>query len=107
MRNDISICVVGSINLDLVARIKDFPLPGETVTNAVLHRFPGGKGGNQALAAKRLGAEVFMVGRVGIDPVADEALFNLRSEEVDTSYCKPLKDHYTGLAGEMLRGEVE
>jgi ribokinase len=98
MTNDISIAVIGSINLDIVANVKDFPLPGETVTNAVVNRFPGGKGANQALAAHRLGASVFMVGRVGNDPVADEALHTLREEGVDLSYCKPLDDHATGLA---------
>lgn len=98
MRNDISIAVIGSINLDIVAHVKDFPLPGETVTNAVVNRFPGGKGANQALAAHRLGASVFMVGRVGNDPVADEALHTLLEEGVDTSYCKPLDDFSTGLA---------
>ncbi|MFC1777805.1 ribokinase [Pseudomonadota bacterium] len=98
MRNDISIAVIGSINLDIVAHVKDFPLPGETVTNAVVNRFPGGKGANQALAAHRLGASVYMVGRVGNDPVADEALHTLLEEGVDTSYCKPLDDFSTGLA---------
>ena len=98
MRNDISIAVIGSINLDIVAHVKDFPLPGETVTNAVVNRFPGGKGANQALAAHRLGASVFMVGRVGNDPVADEALHTLLEEGVDVSYCKPLDGFSTGLA---------
>ena len=98
MRNDISIAVIGSINLDIVAHVKDFPLPGETVTNAVVNRFPGGKGANQALAAHRLGASVYMVGRVGNDPVADEALHTLLEEGVDVSYCKPLDDFSTGLA---------
>ena len=98
MINDISIAVIGSINLDIVANVKKFPVPGETVTNAVVNRFPGGKGANQALAAHRLGASVFMVGRVGNDPVADEALYTLREEGVDTSYCRPLDGYSTGLA---------
>jgi ribokinase len=98
MKNDISIAIIGSINLDIVASVKDFPQPGETVTNAVVNRFPGGKGANQALAAHRLGASVFMVGRVGKDPAADEALQTLREEEVDLTFCKPLNDFSTGLA---------
>lgn len=98
MKNDISIAIIGSINLDIVANVKDFPLPGETVTNAVVNRFPGGKGANQALAAHRLGATVFMIGRVGDDPIADEALQTLRKEEIDLSYCKSLEGHSTGLA---------
>ena len=98
MNKDISIAIIGSINLDIVASVKNFPQPGETITNAVVHRFPGGKGANQALAAHRLGATVFMVGRVGDDPLADEALHTLREEGVDLSYCRPLKDTSTGLA---------
>ena len=98
MSKDLSIAIIGSINLDIVASVKDFPQPGETITNAVVHRFPGGKGANQALAAHRLGASVFMVGRVGDDPLADEALHTLREEDVDLSYCRPLKDTSTGLA---------
>jgi ribokinase len=98
MKKEISIAIIGSINLDIVAHVRDFPQPGETVTNAVVHRFPGGKGANQALAAHRLGAAVFMVGRVGNDAVAEEALYALRQEGVDLSYCKPLENHATGLA---------
>jgi ribokinase len=69
-----SIAVVGSINLDLVARCERLPRPGETLTDATFERVPGGKGANQALAAARLGADVAMVGAVGNDPFADEAL---------------------------------
>jgi ribokinase len=98
MMKDISIAVIGSINLDMVATVKAFPRPGETVTNAVLKRFPGGKGANQATAARRLGARVYMVGRVGEDTVANEALQTLRDEGVDLSYCKALSGVATGLA---------
>ena len=98
MSNNISIAVIGSINLDIVANVKNFPRPGETITNAVVNRFPGGKGANQALAAHRLGASVFMVGRVGDDPAADEALQTLREEDVDLTYCRRLEDFSTGLA---------
>ena len=64
------ITVVGSINLDIVAAAPSLPAPGETVTGATLSRHPGGKGANQALAARRLGAEVSLIGRVGDDAVA-------------------------------------
>ena len=77
------IAVVGSINLDLVARSKRLPRPGETVTDATFERIPGGKGANQALAASRLGAEVRMIGAVGDDVFADEALALLRDGAVD------------------------
>lgn len=98
MFKHITIAVIGSINLDLVATVKRFPQPGETVTNAVLQRFGGGKGANQALAAQRLGARVFMIGRVGQDPAAEEALHTLRKEGVDLSFCSSLPDVATGLA---------
>ena len=92
------IAVVGSVNLDLVARVERFPLPGETVTDAVVSRFPGGKGANQAVAARRLGAQVAMLACVGDDPVADEVLRNLREHDIDLSGCHTLSGMATGLA---------
>lgn len=107
MKQKVSIAVIGSINLDIVAHVADFPQPGETVTNAVVKRFPGGKGANQAVAAHRLGASVFMVGRVGSDSFADEALKTLRDEGIDLSYCKPLENFATGLALIVVTAEGE
>jgi ribokinase len=72
------VAVVGSINLDLVARCERLPRPGETLTDATFERIPGGKGANQALAAARIGAAVRMIGAVGTDPFAEEALALLR-----------------------------
>ena len=74
--------VVGSINLDLVARCERLPDRGETVTDAEFARVPGGKGANQAVAAARVGADVRMVGCVGDDAFADEALAGLRAAGV-------------------------
>ncbi|MDO8297591.1 MAG: PfkB family carbohydrate kinase [Caulobacter sp.] len=79
------ITVVGSVNLDFVATARTLPAPGETVTGATLARHPGGKGANQALAARRLGAAVRLIGRVGADGMADEALALLKAEGVDLS----------------------
>ena len=78
-----SIAVVGSINLDLVVRCERLPRPGETLTGATFERVPGGKGANQALAAARLGADVAMVGAVGNDSFAEEALALLAERGVD------------------------
>jgi ribokinase len=75
--------VVGSINLDLVASADRLPRPGETVTGATFSRYPGGKGANQAVAAARLGASVRMVGAVGEDATAEEAIVGLREADVD------------------------
>jgi ribokinase len=74
--------VVGSINLDLVARVERLPRPGETVSGATLERVPGGKGANQAVAAARLGARVMLRGAVGADSFAEEALAELREAQV-------------------------
>jgi len=98
MSKVVSVAVIGSINMDIVASVEQFPQPGETITNAVVNRFPGGKGANQALAARRLGASVFMIGRVGKDMFANEALHSLREEGVDLSYCRELESVTTGLA---------
>jgi len=94
----VSITVVGSVNLDFVASAASLPGPGETVTGATLARHPGGKGANQALAARRLGAEVKLVGRVGADAMADEALALLRLEGVDLSDCAAIAGEATGVA---------
>lgn len=79
----VSLTVVGSINLDFVATAASLPAPGETVTGATLARHPGGKGANQALAARRLGAQVKLIGATGRDGMADEALGLLRRDGVD------------------------
>ena len=88
--------VVGSINLDLVARAERLPRPGETVSGASFSRVPGGKGANQAVAAARLGAEVAMVGCVGGDEHAEEALAELRESGVEQRWL--VKDASTGIA---------
>jgi ribokinase len=75
--------VVGSINLDLVAKVERLPRPGETLSGATLERIPGGKGANQAVAAARLGATVRMVGCVGADGNAGDALAGLRAAGVE------------------------
>jgi ribokinase len=78
-----SLTVVGSINLDLVARVERLPRSGETVTALSFERIPGGKGANQAVAAARLGAHVQFVGAVGNDAFAREALVNLLELDLD------------------------
>ena len=89
--------VVGSINLDLVATAPRLPRAGETVTGATLARHPGGKGANQALAARRLGAEVDLIGAVGWDPMADEALLLVKAYGVGLEQILIEDDEPTGV----------
>jgi ribokinase len=77
------IIVFGSINIDLVTRVDALPKAGETVASPGYALVPGGKGANQALAARRAGAEVVMVGAVGRDGFADLALDMLAADGVD------------------------
>ena len=90
------ITVVGSVNLDLVARVDRLPEPGETVGGATFSRIPGGKGANQAVACARLGADVTMIAAVGRDPMADEALAGLREASVRLEL--QVRDEPTGVA---------
>ena len=77
------IVVVGSINLDLVARVARLPRAGETLAGMGFASCPGGKGANQALAARRAGASVALFGAVGNDAFAAPALELLRADGVD------------------------
>ena len=88
--------MVGSINLDLVVRAERLPRPGETVSGANFSRVPGGKGANQAVAAARLGAAVTMIGCVGNDELAEEALAGLREAGVEERWLA--KEAPTGIA---------
>ena len=93
-----TITVVGSINLDFVASAPALPRAGETVTGATLARHPGGKGANQALAARRLGAGVRLIGRVGADAMAGEATALLEAAGVDLSGVDQDPEAPTGVA---------
>jgi ribokinase len=99
------IIVVGSVNLDLVARCERLPRPGETVTGASFARVPGGKGANQALAAARLGAEVRLVAAVGQDAYAEEALATLAGEGVELDLRRLAAP--TGVALILVGGDGE
>jgi ribokinase len=90
--------VIGSINLDIVARVQTLPRPGETVSGGVLAHYPGGKGANQALAARKLGAEVAMFGCVGNDGARDQALALLQANQVDLKGVTILDGVATGVA---------
>jgi ribokinase len=92
------VAVLGSINMDLVIRVRALPRPGDTVLGDRLLQFAGGKGGNQAVAAARLGAEVRMFGRVGTDAFGDELLRGLEDDRVDISGVARDVDEPSGAA---------
>jgi ribokinase len=80
-----AILAVGSINTDLVVRVDQFPIPGETVYGSEFATYAGGKGANQAAAAARLGSQVSMLGAVGDDVNSSERLSDLRDAGVDVA----------------------
>jgi ribokinase len=80
-----SVVVVGSVNVDLVVRVPTLPRPGETVVGGGFTTVPGGKGANQAVAAAKLGARVWMVGLIGDDTFGRESRRDLEDNGVDVS----------------------
>ena len=91
------ITVLGSTNLDLIGTVSRIPHPGETVPGDKFSMAAGGKGANQALAARRAGAEVHMFASAGTDSFADEALRLLRQDGVDLSGLR-IAEGPTGIA---------
>ena len=92
------VIVVGSLNMDLVARSSRIPKPGETIIGGEFRTVPGGKGANQAVAAARMGAEVSMVGRLGQDAFAQPLLENLSAAGIDYTFVKQDPGAATGVA---------
>ena len=95
------ILVFGSINIDLLVPVPALPRPGETVLGSDYALLPGGKGANQALAARRAGAEVILAGAVGGDAFADAALELLRLDGVDLGLVRRV-ERPTGCAAIMV-----
>ncbi|HLK21401.1 MAG TPA: ribokinase [Bryobacteraceae bacterium] len=96
-----SLVVVGSLNMDFVVTVDQLPAPGQTVLGRNFQMIPGGKGGNQACAAGRLGANslsVRMVGRVGYDLFADHLKASLSAASVDVSAVHATRSQPTGVA---------
>jgi ribokinase len=76
------VCVVGSVNMDHVFTVASLPHPGETVMASTVRLVPGGKGGNQAIAAARAGADVQLVAALGDDPTGDQLRAHLQANGV-------------------------
>lgn len=91
------IIVVGSSNVDLTARVRRLPLPGETIGGATLLRANGGKGANQAVAAARMGAEVVFLTCLGNDASGEMLSAQFAADGIDTS-CIKLSATPTGTA---------
>lgn len=91
-------CVVGSINMDLVAKVDRFPKPGETRTGTTFGTYPGGKGANQAVALGRLGAAVTMAGKIGGDVFGSSYQMTFDTEGVDRSIVEVVDRLSTGVA---------
>lgn len=101
------VIVVGSVNVDLVVTVERLPAAGETVTGGAFARHHGGKGGNQAVAAARLGARVAFVGAVGDDAFGAEARAALIAEGVDCSGLETLPGSSTGVALILVDARAE
>lgn len=93
-----TVAVVGSLNMDLVVRVPRLPVAGETLAGHTFAQVPGGKGGNQAVAAARLGARVAMIGLVGADGNGAALRAGLEAEAIDCSALATCEHAPTGVA---------
>jgi ribokinase len=102
-----SIVVLGSINMDLVGHVNQFPRPGETLTGSAFTTTPGGKGANQAVACARLGALTHMIGRVGSDSFGKVLKDHLVKEGVDVSWVLEDPANHSGVAMILINQHAE
>jgi len=102
-----AVVVVGSVNADYVVRVTRRPLPGETVLADSLEVLPGGKGANQALAARRCGAAVELVACVGLDAAGSARLAELERAGIGTAAVARVATAPTGSAFITLTDEGE
>lgn len=92
------ICVIGSLNMDLVLKINDIPKVGETILSKSYEKIAGGKGANQAIAAKRCGADVSMIAKIGKDENGKILREKLKEENIDVTCIFKDDQDPTGLA---------
>ncbi|MBS7609081.1 ribokinase [Candidatus Bathyarchaeota archaeon] len=92
------VTVVGSLHMDFTVVTDRLPSPGETVIGKTFKMSPGGKGANQAVASSRLGAKVYMVGRVGRDYLGSLLVEALKKSGVETAFVIKDPSSYTGIA---------
>jgi len=96
--NRAQVVVVGSLNMDLVARAPRLPVPGETLGGTAFTTVPGGKGANQAVAAARLGAATAMIGCVGDDAFGAALTAGLEADGIDTAGVRVAAGTASGVA---------
>jgi ribokinase len=101
------IAVLGSINMDLVLRVSQFPQPGETIVGHDASQFSGGKGANQAVAAARLGADVRLFGKVGDDVFGERLIAGLSENYVTVDAIERECNCASGLASIWVNDEGE
>ena len=101
------ILVIGSLNLDIVAKAGHIPVAGETIIAQYGGQFGGGKGANQACAAAKLGGDVTMLGAVGSDGAGDFLLGGLRESGVNVEHIKRVPTEPTGQAWIILDKQGE
>ncbi len=92
------VSVLGSLNMDLVVKVKAMPEVGQTIMGEDFTSIPGGKGANQAVAARRLGAEVNMIGKVGADANGQRLISELQRDNINTEFVFVDKQNTTGTA---------
>jgi ribokinase len=92
------VIIAGSINMDVVVQTVNHPKVGETVEAKALNFVPGGKGSNEAIAASRLGAETFLIGKLGLDNFGDELEGFLKKEKLDLKYLTRTSKAKSGTA---------
>ena len=93
-----SVAVFGSINMDVIAYLDRLPKPGETLHGSGYKMGLGGKGANQAVAARKLGSIVHFIGRVGADSFGDAARAELTSYDVDLAHIRRDENSPSGIA---------
>jgi ribokinase len=96
--NQSHIIVVGSSNMDLVVKAPRIPAVGETILGEDFLMIPGGKGANQAVAAAKLGAEVYFVAKLGNDVFGEQSLVNFEKEGINTEYVTRTGEAPSGVA---------
>jgi ribokinase len=91
-------CILGSLNMDIVLKVENMAKVGETIFAKSLTTIPGGKGANQAVASKRMGSEVYMIGKVGLDSNGDFLVNQLACDGINTEYVFKDNMETTGTA---------